>query len=81
MRNSEVAKKKSETPEGLWGKKRNFILFIMQLSLKSSQEVLLLLDVCFDQIKRLKKMVHDVKQEKKGNFEKKRNKKCKMSKA
>lgn len=53
-RNSEVAKK-SETPKGLWGKKRNFTLFIMQLSLKSSQEVLLLLDVCFDQIKRLKK--------------------------
>lgn len=51
----------------LRGKKKNFILFITQPSLKSSQEVLLLLDACFDQIKRLKQNVNDVKL-KKGNF-------------
>lgn len=53
-------------------------MFIMQLSLKSSQEVLLLLDVCFDQIKRLKKMVHDVKQKKRGTLKRKeiKNAKC-----
>lgn len=65
----------------LRGKKKNFILFITQLSLKNSQEVLLLLDACFDQIKRLKQNVNDVKRRKGNFFLKKRTRKCKMSKA